>query len=71
MSDSSGAVSMIRSDTFFMTRLRLSHFKQFDHLDIAFTQGINVVTGPNEEGKSTILDALIVALFYNPESRAA
>lgn len=45
-------------------RLELHGFKQFaEKKEFRFSDGINVITGPNEAGKSTILDGILTALF--------
>ena len=44
--------------------LELHGFKQFaDKKKFRFSDGINVITGPNEAGKSTVLDGILTALF--------
>jgi len=47
-----------------LDRLELHGFKQFaDKKEFRFSDGINVITGPNEAGKSTVLDGILTALF--------
>ena len=47
-----------------LDRLELHGFKQFaEKKEFRFSDGINVITGPNEAGKSTILDGILTALF--------
>jgi DNA repair exonuclease SbcCD ATPase subunit len=49
--------------------IRLKNFKRFDDFQAQFSPGINVVKGSlNEIGKSTLLEGIIAALFYNPKS---
>ena len=43
--------------------LKLTNFKQHRDLSVEFTQGINVLRGKNEIGKSGILHAIAYALF--------
>jgi DNA repair protein SbcC/Rad50 len=43
--------------------LKLNPFAGLAKQDLQFTQGLNVVVGPNEAGKSTIVNALKMALF--------
>jgi exonuclease SbcC len=43
--------------------LKLNPFAGLAKQDLHFTQGLNVVVGPNEAGKSTIVNALKMALF--------
>lgn len=50
-------------------KLSLARFRRFDTLELAFAPGLNVIQGPNEAGKSTLLSALKLALFANPASR--
>ena len=47
-----------------LDRLELHGFKQFaEKKEFRFSDGINVITGPNEAGKSTILNGILTALF--------
>lgn len=47
-----------------LDRLELHGFKQFaEKKEFRFSDGINVITGPNEAGKSTVLDGILTALF--------
>ena len=44
--------------------IEMHGFKQFSEpTEFSFADGINVINGPNEAGKSTILDAVIAAIF--------
>jgi exonuclease SbcC len=43
--------------------LKLNPFAGLAKQDLQFTQGLNVVVGPNEAGKSTTVNALKMALF--------
>ncbi|MFH1508773.1 MAG: AAA family ATPase [bacterium] len=54
----------------FIKLLQLRRFKKFDELELFFTSGINVIKGPNEEGKSTLVAALLAGLFLDPKSRS-
>ncbi|HQT00094.1 MAG: GTP-binding protein [Hydrogenophilales bacterium 16-64-46] len=53
-----------------LTRLRIEQFKQFRQpFEIAdFTTGLNLFTGPNEAGKSTIVAAIRAAFFERHRS---
>jgi len=54
-----------------LNKIELRNFKKFVNFSAQFSPGINVVKGPlNEMGKSTLLEGIIVALFYNPKSIA-
>ncbi len=44
-------------------RLRLQRFGRFEDHDFEFGPGLNVVSGPNEAGKSTIREAIVSLLF--------
>lgn len=50
----------------FIKSLELNNFKRFKHLEIEFPGDITVIKGPNEQGKSTLVQALIASLFYDP-----
>ncbi len=52
-------------------RLRLSHFKSHDALEIEPAAGLTIVRGPNEAGKSTLQQALELALFRKADSNRA
>jgi DNA repair exonuclease SbcCD ATPase subunit len=54
-----------------ITRLRLVNFRRFDDGEFKFSPGLNLIRGPNESGKSTIVRALVAALFEKPDSTAA
>ncbi len=49
-----------------ITRLQLKNFRKFQSLDVTFDSKFNVITGPNEQGKSTLVHALVAGLFYDP-----
>ena len=53
-----------------LKRLELKNFKRFsDSPPAQFSPGINVVKGPlNETGKSTLLQGIVTALFYDVKS---
>jgi predicted ATP-dependent endonuclease of OLD family len=46
-----------------ISRITLSPFAGIPHLDIDFTDGLNVILGANETGKSTVFHALYNVLF--------
>jgi len=50
--------------------LKVKNFKRFEDREFAFLPGINVVFGDNETGKSTLLSAIITALFIDPATRS-
>lgn len=49
-------------------RLIIKRFKGLKDLQLDFQQGINVIKGPNEAGKSTITQAILTVLFGNAKS---
>lgn len=52
-----------------LKKIKLENFKKFKELEREFGQGINVVKGiQNEMGKSTLLQAIVTALFEDPKS---
>lgn len=46
-----------------ISRIELHHFGRFADAAFDFSSGINLVTGPNEAGKSTIMAAIPAVLF--------
>ena len=46
-----------------LTTLTLTHFQKHAHLTHTFKPGLTLVTGPNWSGKTTILRAVLYALF--------
>lgn len=42
----------------FVSRLRLSHFRNYANLDLSFSPGLNVVYGNNAQGKTNLLEAI-------------
>lgn len=51
----------------YVKSIHLKNFKRFAKLDLEFPGDITVVKGPNERGKSTLVEAMIAALFYDPQ----
>lgn len=50
-----------------ITKLLMENFKSFkERFEVKFTEGLNIIVGDNEAGKSTILEAINLALtgFY-------
>lgn len=43
----------------------LENFKRHEHLLVEFTEGTNLLVGPNYAGKSTIIQAVMLGLFGN------
>lgn len=46
-----------------LTQLELHNFKQHEHAIFTFTSGLNTITGPNYSGKTTLLEAVVFALW--------
>jgi exonuclease SbcC len=44
-------------------RLELKNFEGYRHAEVEFARGLNVITGRNSTGKTTILEALLFALY--------
>ncbi len=49
--------------------LELENFKRFRSLRLELEQGLNVVKGPNESGKTTLMQALMALLYWKPDSK--
>lgn len=52
-----------------LRRLLLKNFRRFDQIEINFERGLNLVKGPNEAGKSTLQDAIIIGLLDRPTGK--
>ncbi|UCC80386.1 MAG: AAA family ATPase [Candidatus Zixiibacteriota bacterium] len=50
-----------------ISHLLLKDFGKFDTFECDFSPGLNIIKGPNEAGKSTIVEALTAALFLDPK----
>jgi DNA repair exonuclease SbcCD ATPase subunit len=50
-------------------KCEISRYRKLGHFVSSFKPGINLIKGPNEAGKSTLVDALTDALFENPKSK--
>ncbi|OGZ57586.1 MAG: hypothetical protein A3B96_00790 [Candidatus Spechtbacteria bacterium RIFCSPHIGHO2_02_FULL_43_15b] len=50
----------------FIKSLELENFKRFGRLAIEFPGDITVIKGANEKGKSSVVEAIIAGLFYDP-----
>ena len=49
-------------------RISLRNFRRFREAEFSLGEGINVVKGPNESGKSTLLQAVLAALYWKVDS---
>ena len=45
-----------------LNKLNISNFKMFDHFEVEFKSGFNLILGDNGVGKTTILEAATVAI---------
>lgn len=52
-----------------LIHIKLQEFKRFSRLDVSFTPGLNVVQGPNEAGKSTLHEAILLGLLDRPTGK--
>ena len=51
--------------------IRLENWKKFtDPIEIELKEGLNVIYGPNEGGKSTLIDSIITTFYFKHNSRA-
>ena len=50
-------------------RLRIFNFRLFTEADFRFSPGMNLVRGPNESGKSSLVNAMVTCLFEKPGAR--
>jgi DNA repair exonuclease SbcCD ATPase subunit len=48
--------------------LTVRNFRRFRQASFSMDEGINVVKGPNESGKSTLVQALLAALYWKADS---
>jgi uncharacterized protein YhaN len=51
----------------YLKSLSVKNFRKFKDFSVAFPSDITIVKGPNEQGKSTILLAILAGLFYDPK----
>jgi DNA repair exonuclease SbcCD ATPase subunit len=50
-------------------KCQIDRYGKLDRFSSSFNPGLNLIKGPNEAGKSTLVDALTDALFENPKTR--
>ena len=50
--------------------ITIKNFKKFRNETVQFRKGLNIIVGPNEAGKSTIAEALIICLYGDPKTRS-
>ncbi|MEK7488101.1 MAG: AAA family ATPase [Patescibacteria group bacterium] len=51
----------------FLRSITVKNFKKFPELTVRFPADITIIRGPNEQGKSTLLSAIVAGLFYDPK----
>lgn len=54
-----------------ISRVKISNYRCFRSLEIDFQQGLNILVGGNESGKSTVLEAITLALTGRVRGRWA
>ncbi|MHB8780436.1 MAG: ATP-binding protein [Candidatus Geothermincolia bacterium] len=47
-----------------ITGFKLEHYKKFDEVSLELGPGLNLIRGPNESGKSSLIQALTAAFFW-------
>jgi len=52
-----------------INRLRLSNFRQHEHTELEFGNGLTGIIGPNGVGKTTLLEAIAWAMYGMPAAR--
>ncbi|PJA28282.1 MAG: hypothetical protein CO189_05090 [candidate division Zixibacteria bacterium CG_4_9_14_3_um_filter_46_8] len=52
-----------------ISKLNISNFGKFSDFEASFAPGINVIKGRNEAGKSTMVEAILNALFTDASSK--
>lgn len=53
-----------------INKIYLKNFKKFKDDEFEFNPGLNIVIGPNESGKSTLINAILYGLFGDASSRS-
>ena len=51
----------------YLKTLRIQGFRRFNDLSLNFKDGLNVIVGPNNAGKTAVVDALRVLLAASDE----
>ena len=52
----------------YLSKLNIKHFRSIKDISLTFNQGINVLIGENNAGKTTIIDALRLCLGYRDQN---
>ena len=45
--------------------LELMNFRNYDFLDLKFSEGTNILYGDNAQGKTNVLEAIYLSVFNN------
>lgn len=53
-----------------LSQITITNFRLFDSLDLTLNQGLNVLVGENDSGKSALIDAIRYVLGTNSNDRA-
>src|SRR6188768_1189438 len=53
-----------------LQKLRVKNFKKFATQELDFQEGINIVRGVNEAGKSTLMNAILATLFADVNTKS-
>ncbi|HEC65761.1 MAG TPA: hypothetical protein ENI23_10725 [bacterium] len=53
-----------------INKLTIKNFKKFNEKTFEFSDGVNVVQGLNEAGKSTLSEAILALLFADPSTKS-
>jgi exonuclease SbcC len=43
--------------------VRLKNFEGYENAEVSFTEGLNLITGRNSAGKTSLLDSIVYGLF--------
>lgn len=52
-----------------LTKIRIQNYRVFESFELAFTDGLNILVGDNDTGKSTLLEAVNLALTARVRGR--
>ena len=55
----------------YISKIRIREFKTFDSFDLELKDGLNILAGDNDAGKSTVLEAMHLALTASYRGRSA
>lgn len=52
-----------------LTKIRIQNYRVFESFELSFTDGLNILVGNNDTGKSTLLEAVNLALTARVRGR--